>query len=284
MNKWRRTKEKVKTSSLNIFAARVLSVGYIELKPHQWLLPKSTSKFWSIYIPDNKGLLLGYGKDEVEVPVGSLGLVPSGASAARDNTESLSAIFLHFDIGGFAGLSLENQINQIVIIPSNIFQSQISAIKEGDSTGSSLFQQMSAQAFLAEVLVEALSNTNRSDKPYSEDSPAVQKILSVLHVIEERLNSPTFVPLKVDDMAQMCGMKSVVFSRIFFEVIGKNPADYTLNRKIAVAVQRLLFTNKSIDDITLSFAFANRFYFSRVFKEKVGVTPAVYRSAFHSKE
>jgi AraC-like DNA-binding protein len=260
------------------FTARVLSVGSIQLDPHQWLIPKSNSLFWSVYIPDQQGLELGSGKGSIKVPSGSIALVPPGASAARDNTAKMTATFLHFDIGGYAGIELSRQLNKIVVIPAKKFSAPVAAIKAAALAENQLALQLCSHELLSGVLAECISDGNRNQLSQGD----VRVIQPALCAIEERLNSMTYQPLKISEMAALCGLKPLIFSRVFFEITGKNPAWYAQARRIAVAVQQLLFSDKSIDDISDSLRFANRFYFSRVFKDEVGDTPAAYRAAFRA--
>lgn len=274
----------VKVNPLTSFTVRVLSVGNMELAPHQWLVPKSNSLFWSIYIPDRPGLELGVGKAATKVPTDSIALVPPGASAARDNTTEMTTLFLHFDIGGLAGIKLQDKLKKIAIVPSAKFQSQIAEIDEAIDTSDELRLQLCAQELLAGVLADCVADCKSTRTSRTPNQADLEQILPAIYAIEERLNASVYHSLKIEDMAKICGLKPVVFSRLFLESTGKNPAEYGQDRRIAVAVQQLLFTNKSIDEISSSLNFANRFYFSRVFKETVGDTPAAYRAVFRAQD
>lgn len=285
MNKrqWKRDNV-MKVNPISNFTVRVLSVGHVEMEPHQWLVPNSNSLFWSIYITDSPGLELGSGKGVVHVPAGSISLVPPGASAARDNTAELKSLFLHFDIGGFVGVQLADKLDKIVTVSSQAFLSQIVEIEDAIGADDGLRLQLCAQELLAGVLADCVSISTKKRPARSASNVDVQMILPAIYAIEERLNSPTYHALKINEMAKLCELKAIDFSRIFFQAIGRNPAEYAQSRRIAVAVQQLLFTDKSIDEVSAAMTFANRFYFSRMFKEAVGVTPAAYRAAIRFQE
>lgn len=270
----------MKSNPLGNFTVRVLSVGHVELDVHQWLVPKSNSLYWSIYIPDKPGLELGEGKGALQVSPDSIVVVPAGASAARDNTAELKSLFLHFDIGGLVGIQLADRLNKITSISSQKFLSQITELEEAICTEDILRLQLCAQEFLSGVLADCVASNSQKGSAPSTNNADVQKILPAIYAIEERLNAPIHHVLKISDMATLCELKAVDFSRIFFKALGHNPSEYAQKRKIAVAVQQLLFADKSIDEVSESMNFANRFYFSRMFKEAVGVTPAAYRAAF----
>lgn len=284
MNRGQRIKSALKSvQHLSNFTVRVLSTGHINLNQHQWLLPESKSLFWSIYIPENEGLLLGSGEEAKEVPVGSIGLVPPHASAMRDNTGNMNCVYLHFDLGGYVSIEMESQLSEISVVSAEKFHALAAKVKQDAEAQDTLVLQLNAQVLLSGVLAEAVFESHKPRLKRSVDDPLVQQILPMICAVEERLNCPKYQVLKIRDMAAMCGLKPVVFSRIFFEATGVNPSEYVLNRRIAVAAQHLLFTTKSIDEITSAFAFANRFYFSQVFKNAVGVTPAAYRSDYYNR-
>ena len=261
------------------FAVRILSVGQVELNPHHWSIPKSNSLFWSIYIPDKTGLEIGAGKDALQISPDSIAIVPFGASAARHNSAGLKSFFLHFDIGGLAGLQLADRLKKITSIPSRKFHSQITGLEEAIRSKDDLRLQLCAQELLAGVLADCVAASG-DDSTLSSNNPDVQKILPAINAIEECVNAPVHHVLKINEMAALCELKPLEFSRLFFKAVKQNPSQYALKRKIAVAVQQLLFSNKSIDEVSTSMNFANRFYFSRTFKDAVGVTPAAYRAKF----
>lgn len=266
------------------FTIRILSVGHVELEANQWRVPRSNSLFWSIYIPENPGLELGYGESAIQVPANHICLVPTGSNAARDNKTEIRSLFFHFDIGGFTGIQLRECFKEMLHVPVGKFQSQIADIEEAICSDNDLRLQLCAQEFLSGVLAHCVSKNGNKRVQRSVQDVSVKQILPAIYAIEERLHGVKCRSLKVSEMAELCDLKPVDFSRKFFEAIGKNPAKYSQDRKIAVAAQHVLFSSKSIDEITKDFAFSNRFYFSRVFKDEVGVTPAAYRAAFQVQQ
>lgn len=281
MNKrqWKRGNA-VTENALTTFTVRVLSVGNVELKADQWSVPKSNSLFWSIYIPESDGLTLGTGRGATAIVAGSMALVPPGASAARNNSSDLRTMFLHFDIGGFSGIKLRHKLKKIIEIPATRFQSEIAEIDGAIDSSDELRLQLCSQELLAGVLADCVANSKSAGTFRPANQAALQQVLPAICAIEERLNATVYHSPKIEEMAELCGLKPIVFSRLFFESTGKNAAEYSQERRVSIGAQKLLFTDKSIEDISSSLTFANRFYFSRVFKEAVGDTPAAYRAAF----
>jgi|GEM_PF-6797562 len=263
--------------NLNI---RILATGKMAFAINEGIVPKSISRFWSIYVPEKKGLVLGQGKGSVAIPMGSIGIVPPGVNAARDTAQSFHCLYIHFDVGGYTGEQLLSNINKIHAIPTRSFSAQLAVIEKALTKEDPLRAQISACGLLSAVLAEALANSKASHKMLPATHKSVLQIDPVLQAIESRLFSAVYHPLKVQEMSAMCGIRTNAFPRFFHDVVGKNPTQYAQERRIDVAVQQLLFTNKSIDQISSDLSFANRFYFSRVFKDEVGQSPAAYRDAF----
>lgn len=67
------------------------------------------------------------------------------------------------------------------------------------------------------------------------------------------------------------------FRKTFKEVLGISPGQYLLNLKIEKTGQMLRETSLTIAEITAKAGFESEFYFSRIFKKKMGATPSEYR-------
>jgi AraC-like DNA-binding protein len=67
------------------------------------------------------------------------------------------------------------------------------------------------------------------------------------------------------------------FRKTFKEVLGISPGQYLLNLKIEKTGQMLQETSLTIAEITAKAGFESEFYFSRIFKKKMGCTPSEYR-------
>lgn len=78
-------------------------------------------------------------------------------------------------------------------------------------------------------------------------------------------------------LATLCHFSSDHFIVRFRQTIGQTPAPYVLERRLAVASQRLLFSSGSIESIILQTGFCDRFHFSRAFKTRFGISPVAYR-------
>ena len=81
----------------------------------------------------------------------------------------------------------------------------------------------------------------------------------------------------VKAMAQGMNMSPEHFSRVFHKVTGQSPRDFLLHTRLMRARHLLAETDLSIADIAEQLGYADLFFFSRQFKQKVGIPPSVYR-------
>lgn len=263
---------------------RLSSMEIFSIKAQQWKATKTVSQFWSIYVPDSAGLVLGTGKGAVKVAAHSIAVVPAGANAARGNSADLTGLSLHFDIGGYAGLELSSRVNKIQELSPTSHSTKIADIKAAFEIGKPIALQLYTQTLLFGALAEIVASSKAARTTRTLPKSAVSQINPALQAVEERLQNVTYQSMKVNEMADMCGMKATLFARTFSDTIGMSPIEYTLKRRTSVAAQRILFTDKTIEEISDELDFANRFYFSRVFKDTVGDSPASYRRNFIGKE
>ena len=67
------------------------------------------------------------------------------------------------------------------------------------------------------------------------------------------------------------------FRKMFKKYTGVPPGQYHLNLKLLRAKEMLLFSDKIIKEISFELGFQSIYYFSRVFKNKIGVSPSEIR-------
>lgn len=87
----------------------------------------------------------------------------------------------------------------------------------------------------------------------------------------------------VQDLAQQQNLSVTHYSRMFRSKTGSSPNQYFSELKIQKSCQYLYFTDRSIKEICAELGFQDPYYFSRLFKKLIGVSPAKYKSK-HKKD
>lgn len=83
--------------------------------------------------------------------------------------------------------------------------------------------------------------------------------------------------IRLEQLAAVSGKSPSQAERLFRAAIGMPPYRYVLNRKIEIACQLLTETGMSIRDISSYLSFEDEFYFSGLFRRKMGLSPTQYR-------
>jgi AraC-like DNA-binding protein len=98
-------------------------------------------------------------------------------------------------------------------------------------------------------------------------------IVRVLNFIEQKLSEE----LSVSILASHAYVSPTYLCTLFKKETGQTIALYIQEKRIEEAAKMLQFTEHSILDISLFLQFKNQSYFTRIFRERMGVTPGKYR-------
>lgn len=80
-------------------------------------------------------------------------------------------------------------------------------------------------------------------------------------------------------LAEKCHISEVYFRRLFLKRYGMSPKQFIIDIRLARAKQLLSEGITKIGTVASDCGFQNQYHFSRLFKEKVGLTPTEYRRA-----
>ena len=83
--------------------------------------------------------------------------------------------------------------------------------------------------------------------------------------------------LTLDEMAAHARLSKSHFIRLFKEQTGYSPVDYFIHLKMQHACMLLSVTRKTIREIAWEIGYDDPYYFSRIFKKVIGVSPRRYR-------
>lgn len=83
--------------------------------------------------------------------------------------------------------------------------------------------------------------------------------------------------VKLEELALETGLSASHFSRLFVARTGHSPIDYFIQLKIQRACRHLDNSGWTIADVARETGFEDPFYFSRVFRKVMGMSPNAYR-------
>ncbi|WP_150273783.1 helix-turn-helix transcriptional regulator [Paenibacillus tepidiphilus] len=131
-------------------------------------------------------------------------------------------------------------------------------------------------ALLYEVLLTLMQNSEPLDGRLPlEVRHSIRQAADIIHNGCER-------PWNLETMARLAGYSSYHFLRLFRSVMGKTPAVYLNDCRLAKAKLLLVSTELPVAGIALQTGYRQASYFIKVFKESEGLSPGVYRRTFRS--
>ena len=103
-----------------------------------------------------------------------------------------------------------------------------------------------------------------------------EKIRDILKYIQEHYQES----LQIEELAVSRGISSRFLRRYFTEEIGMSCLDYIQALRLNKAKELLWETDKTITEIAMETGYGTPQYFSRIFRQEIGMTPSEYRSSW----
>ncbi|TLX73489.1 helix-turn-helix domain-containing protein [Labilibacter sediminis] len=105
------------------------------------------------------------------------------------------------------------------------------------------------------------------------------RILNTLNYIEDQISEELSNPT----LADHAKMATNAFTRLFTEEVGVSPQKYVKKKRIDKACILLHHSLHTIEEVAVKTGFADRYHFSRIFKQITNVSPARYKKEFGMK-
>jgi AraC family transcriptional regulator len=138
--------------------------------------------------------------------------------------------------------------------------------------GSSLFVDPIAKAIANRFIT--LNYQERSPDPARLPSQLTgRQLRRVRDFVESQLETD----IRLNAMADICGLGTEYFVRLFKATLQVSPYQYVLNRRVERAKILLSENKQSLADIALQCGFSHQEHMTRMFRRFTGVTPGRYR-------
>ncbi len=130
-------------------------------------------------------------------------------------------------------------------------------------------------AYLKIFLIEAVRQKKQFDQqnlntPFGHQSEVMQRLVDLIETRFCEMHAP-------QDYADLLSVSSKTLARITKKYLNQTLTDLIMSRIIVEAKRELYLTSKPVKQVGGALGYQDEFYFSRVFKKKVGVSPDVYR-------
>jgi AraC-like DNA-binding protein len=260
--------------SLNV---RLLAAGYVRLDSW-WTETDLIREIWRLYLCDRDGGYIHVGSERFPLPKDRIVIVPAGIDFEAVVEQPVDQFYIHFEFVGWPARAAREVVPVPVTLDPDPFidalarqlREEIPKACEIEPILASRLKALTHLA-IAEVLTHISEDRARSFLRIAEGQ---QELLAVLHYIDKHLDQP----LNNSRLAEIALASESRFIRRFREATGRTPGRYVQDRRLRRAAELLVATDHSIDQIAESCGFANRYYFTRVFAQRMGCPPARYRS------
>lgn len=123
-------------------------------------------------------------------------------------------------------------------------------------------------------MIDAAMNMIRNS---NEDTPIVQ---TVKDYIDKNLDKD----ITREFLAEKVYLNQDYLARIFKKEIGESIGNYITGKRVEVAKEYLEKTGESVNSIAIKVGYDNFSYFTKIFKDRVGITPKEYRKLYGKEE
>lgn len=242
----------------------------------QWEKGRRLQEFQMVYIANGRGIYEGEGKEPIAIEAGTLMMhFPEVWHRYKPSPETGWEEFWV----GFDGHFAEYLMGQECFDPQkplisigfnaeflNIFLRLIDTVKyEGVA-----FRQISSCLVIQMLgLVYASALMHGKTKLRQEQ---------IIHAVRFKIYENWQQNLDFEAIAMEHNVSYEWFRKTFKDVLGTSPGQYLLQLKIEKTGQMLRETSLTIAEIAAKAGFESEFYFSRIFKKKMGIAPNAYRN------
>lgn len=223
--------------------------------------PSTDHDLWTVF--SGRGTLKTPEQTWLLLPGDCFVLEPGGIYRGdHDPDHPLLVIHIHFDPTSGFPLDFHRRLSQLGFLREVLTRSVLN------------YQQGQPEA--AVVWLEAAICEIRSQQALSAQTNNDGRI-EAIEVICRRIHESPSTPYRVDKLARAVSLSPDHFSRLFRKLKGVTPREFILRARIDSAQDLLRSSNHSISRIAEILGYSDVYFFSRQFKEKVGVSPTDYR-------
>ena len=100
-----------------------------------------------------------------------------------------------------------------------------------------------------------------------------------LELVHSLMEASVHEKLELETLAREVNLSKFHFIKKYRELTGSTPVNHFIHLKIIRACDLLDITNKSIKEISYAIGYEDAYYFSRIFKKVMGISPSQYRNS-----
>jgi len=144
--------------------------------------------------------------------------------------------------------------------------------------------QMQAVAGLLGMIANTIANLAHEALTLRERLPSARRSTSQREIVFEAINfmqENLEEDIDIPAVAQQVALSVTHFNRIFHDQLGCNPGGYLINLKLERAKEYLTYTTMTVLEVCTALGYTPS-YFTRLFKQRTGVTPSEFAKSVRS--
>lgn len=168
-----------------------------------------------------------------------------------------------FELFGLPAESTEVPLRNPVVLSDNLQR-----LYDGDASGSAREEPVAWQATFLAFLHAAISEA-RTAATERSPQPGIERSIAFMHLHFDS-------KIRLESLSEIAGFAPTSYSREFKKQKGQSPIEYLNAYRIGQAKRMLMESGGSVKKTATASGFGNEFYFSRMFKREVGISPTLY--------
>ncbi|GAA3410223.1 helix-turn-helix domain-containing protein [Paenibacillus hodogayensis] len=247
----------------------------------QFELAKDRSPIWMLFVVKEGSFRFGIGEREGIAEKGDLVLCPPDTELRREMLRPATFLVLYYSWFDALGAIVAEE----EIVVDRIGKNTIRDTRRFESTYDYLEPlkrrsdppAAARSSFLLRDLWEQIewewAEGRQTEQPLLPDDPLMQQAALALE-------ESAYDMVSMNQLASSLGLSTVQFSRRFRKRFGVNPSEYVSGLRLDKARALLQDNRLTLEEIALQCGYSNGFYFSRVFSQKMRISPSEYRRAY----
>ena len=237
---------------------RVLHYSYVDVHT-SWNNPCRNAPFWRFYWNRNPGAWIVFQDERIDLKMDEILLIPPNTNYASFAEGRFWQLYMHFEWDDPVPVS------RPLAFSSAPFRKHLLETEEWFGCAEKHFD-VRMYAMLLYYLSE-LRGRIQTEKGMRCDS----RIGKALEIINKDLT------LSSSEVAAKVNMSRDNFQRTFRRCIGITPCRYRISRRMELAQELLQHSTLTMDEIALKTGFANRYQFSKSYRQFFGISPGSVR-------
>lgn len=266
---------------------KALGYGRVTQKA-PWHTGKSLTANLLLYVNSGKFKMQIDGKT-YSLCKGDLLCIPDGSLYRPLEVSDLEYFFIHFSADTSAAETEDLNLHSHPLLPDgdygftiwggdpNLTLDLLTRCKENESVRdiflkiASLNIKSNRDRQLLDALVRELIIA------VSDDSPSGSSLSRLTVKIMDYIDEKYFEDISLSALSEHFGISKSYIARLFKTELHTTSSDHLNRVRVANACRLLRFSDMNIGEISEAVGFKNQYYFTRVFKKELGMTPSEYK-------